>query len=116
VKSLYGEYSDQKPLLEALHEREGIGIFVAAYSAIQKDEGDVFSYCVWSKGVDSYLPRTHKVMFYEDGKEGVIGGDWDTVARVVGRLMEPVEDMYPPRWRVREFPTPAELEQLRSDE
>jgi hypothetical protein len=31
-------------------------------------------------------------------------------------LMMPVEDMYPPRWRVRDFPTPAELEQLRAKE
>jgi uncharacterized protein YtpQ (UPF0354 family) len=113
VKSLYGEYADQKPLLEALHEKEGRDIFVASYSALETKSGDVFSYCVWSKGVDAYLPKTHRIMFYEEGQEGVFGGDWDTVQRVVGRLMEPVEDLYPPRWRVREFPSPEELEQFR---
>jgi uncharacterized protein YtpQ (UPF0354 family) len=113
VKSLYGEYADQKPLLDALHESQGRDIFVASYSALETQSGDVFSYCVWSKGVDAYLPKTHRVMFYEEGQPEPFGGDWETVQRVVGRLMEPVEDLYPPRWRVCEFPSPAELEQLR---
>jgi hypothetical protein len=115
VKSLYGEYADQKPLLEALHEHQGVGIYVSAYSAIEKESGEVISYCVWGKGVDAYLPKTQKVMFVEEGQQEVIAGEWETVQRVVGRLMEPVEDLYPPRWRVREFPTPAELKELRDD-
>lgn len=113
VKSLYGEYADQKPLLDALHQKQETGIFVAAYSAVEKPPGVVFSYCVWGKGVDTYLPKTQKVMFLEEGQEGLIGGDWDVVQSVVGHLMEPVEDLYPPRWRVRDYPTAAELEQLR---
>ncbi|MBW3595847.1 MAG: DUF1444 family protein, partial [Planctomycetes bacterium] len=113
VKSLYGEYADQKPLLDAVHEKQGVDVFVATYSAIEKESGEVMSYCVWSKGVDAYLPKTQKVMFVEEGQQELIGGDWDAVQRVVGRLMAPVEDLYPPRWRVRDFPSAAELEQLR---
>jgi uncharacterized protein YtpQ (UPF0354 family) len=116
VKSLYGEYADQKPLLDALHEKEGIDIFVASYSAVEKEGGEVLSYCVWSKGIDSYLPKAQRVMFFQEGDERVIGGEWDDVQRVVGRLMIPVEDMYPPRWHVNQFPTEAELERLRAKE
>jgi hypothetical protein len=114
VKSLYGEYADQKPLLDALHEKQGVDIFVASYSAVEKEGGEVLSYCVWSKGVDAYLPKTQRVMFFEEGDERIVGGEWNDVQRVVGRLMTPVEDMYPPRWHVQDFPTPAELEQLRA--
>ncbi len=114
VKSLFSEYSDQKPLLDALHEKQGIDIFVATYSAVEKENGEVFSYCVWSKGVDAYLPKTQKIMFVEEGKDDIVGGDWDTVQRILGHFMEPVEDLYPPRWRVQEFPTPDELAKLRA--
>jgi hypothetical protein len=72
----------------------------------------VFSYAVWSNGVDTYLPRAQKVVFLDEGKECAIV-TWEQVERVVGHLLEPVEDLYPPRWRVREFPTSQQLEQLR---
>jgi uncharacterized protein YtpQ (UPF0354 family) len=113
VKSLYGEYADQKPLLDALHEKEGVDIVVASYSAIENVGGEVLSYCVWSKGVDAYLPKTQRVMFFQEGQEQVVGGEWEEVQRVVGRLMTPVENLYPPRWRVTQFPLPHELEELR---
>ncbi len=113
IKSLYSEYSDQQPLLEALHEKHGRKIFVAAYSAVEKGNGEVFSYCVWSKGVDAYLPKTQKVMFVEDDQKSIVGGDWSTVQRVAGHYLTPVPDLYPPRWRVHGFPTAEELALLR---
>ncbi len=111
LKSMGGEYAEQKELLEALYERNGMDIFVSTFSAIESSSGEVFSYCLWSENVDSLLPRTQKIMFYRDGIDGVFGGDWDRVMNLVGDLVEPV-DMYPPRYRVRGFPTREQLAEL----
>ena len=63
----YGpEYDDQKPLLDELHEIALTDVFTASYSAIQKEDGSVMSYCTWSKGLDTLLPKTTMVMFYDD--------------------------------------------------
>jgi hypothetical protein len=43
--------------------------------------------------------------------EVVASGEWETVRRFVGELMEP-QDMYPERWRVRGFPSAQMLERI----
>ena len=108
IKYLYPEYEEQKQLLEAWHAKEGTDIFVASYSCVQKTDGSLFTYGLWSEGVDTLLPKAHKVMFFQDGKDIVAEGDWDHVVSIVGHLMEPTEH-YPPRFRVQEFPTGDQL-------
>jgi hypothetical protein len=110
------EYGDQGELLNSLHEKTGLDVFVASYSAIQKnDTGEIVSYSVWSKGVDTLLPRTDVIHFFvpnEESKGAVAAtGDWDTVMRIVGHLMKP-QGIYPERYRVSEFPTDAQLRQM----
>ncbi len=63
IKFLGPLYHQQKELLDAIHHKQGIDIFVAKYSALQKKDGEVLTYCVWGKGVDSLLPVTQKVVF-----------------------------------------------------
>lgn len=111
LKSLGGEYAEQKELLDALHQRRGREQFVASFSAMEKPGGEVFSYCLWSAGVDTLLPRAQQVLFHGPGVEGVCGGPWDQVTEIVGDLLELV-DMYPPRYRVRGFPTAEQLAQI----
>jgi hypothetical protein len=113
MRSVGQEYADQKARLDALHQKNGTDIFVASFSAVEKD-GEVITYCVWSAGVDSLLPRTQKVMFV-GGLKSVAAGDWDRVQEVVGDLMVPVENLYPIRYRVREFPSPEQLEAIGSE-
>jgi len=75
------------------------------------------TYCVWSEGVDSLLPKTDLVFFYRDGDEdGDIPAqvEWDQVQAAFGDLMEPL-DMYPPRFRVREFPGEERLRRIASE-
>jgi uncharacterized protein YtpQ (UPF0354 family) len=116
AKSLGMEYGDQSELLNSLHEKTRLDLFVASYSAIQKnDTGEIVSYSVWSKGVDTLLPRTDVIHFFvpnEESKGAVVAtGDWDTVMRIVGHLMKP-QGIYPERYRVSEFPSDAQLRQL----
>ncbi len=106
---LGGLYAEQKPLLEAYHLRQGIDVFVASFSGVEKGDGEVVSYCVWGEGVDGLLPVTHKVAFMKYGQESPIAlGPWNRVMEIAGDLMEPTEH-YPARFRVRRHPDDAAL-------
>jgi hypothetical protein len=115
---LGGLYADQQELLGALHQKEQTDVFVASFSAVENEEtGEKRSYCVWGEGVDAVLPRTEYILLpTESDLAGSstthAGGTWSRVREVVGDLMQPVPDLYPPRWRVREFPSQQQLEMI----
>lgn len=83
--------------------------------AVQNKAGRIASYCMWSEGVDSLLPKTDQIFFFRPSapkdKQLAARGEWDHVRSIVGELMDP-QDTYPERWRVREFPSEAMLEQI----
>ena len=65
------------------------------------------SYAVWTESVESLLPQTDLVVF--GGMEGEpTMVPWSRVLEEVGHLLEPL-DIYPPRYRVREFPSAEQL-------
>ncbi len=112
VKSFYSEYAEQKSLLDALHERNGIDRFVASYTAIETKDGRVLSYSVWSQDVESMLPETHEVIFYSADEERLVArGEWSRVWEIVGDLMQPM-DIYPKRYLVTEFPSAEQLAKI----
>jgi hypothetical protein len=105
-------YAEQKKLLDDIHRRQGLDVFVASFSAVQKKDGEMVSYCVWGEGVDSLLPVTDKVAFMQHGRDRPVAlGERARIREVAGGLMEPPED-YPRRYRVREFPEPAALKAI----
>ena len=105
LKTLGPAYHQQEQLLDALHERDGIDVFVASLSTVQKKCGDLVSHCVCGRGVDTLLPIAQKVILVsERGEDPAAIGDWDRVREVVGGLMEETDD-YSPLFRVREFPS-----------
>ncbi|HUE74936.1 MAG TPA: DUF1444 family protein [Pirellulaceae bacterium] len=116
LRTLRAEYNDQKELLDAVHEQTGESVLVAPFGVLQnKETGRVTSYGVWSEGVECLLPHTDAVMFFrptvpDDGKI-VAGGAWEHVRQVVGDLMEPL-GLYPERYRVREFPSEAQIAKI----
>jgi hypothetical protein len=115
VHSLARTYAEQKDLFDKRHEREKTDIFVATYSAMQNKTGRIASYCMWSEGVDSLLPKTDQIFFFKpqapEDKQLAARAEWDHVRRIVGELLEP-QDTYPERWRVREFPSEAMIDQI----
>lgn len=109
------EYTEQKRLLDAVHRRQGVDVFVASYSAVQEQDGRCWSYCVWGQGVDTLLPVAQRVFLMQAGRQGPAAvGDWSRVREVVGDLMEPTEH-YPTRYRVRSFPDAAALAAIGDD-
>ena len=95
------------------------GSTFASYSGMQhKDTGRIQSYSVWSKGVDSLLPKTDIVHFFvpsgQDKGELAASAPWERVREVLGDHMHDAA-LYPPRFRVREFPSPHELTTLKEE-
>lgn len=113
------DYAEQTQQLQKLHEERGEDVFVAAYTPYQDERGRTLSYAVWLKGVDSVLPRAEVIFFMDPalGREAPPVGiaRWDEVAKVAGRLLEPVEGLYPERYRVKGFPTPEQLARWQND-
>ncbi|MFN3791865.1 hypothetical protein [Massilia sp.] len=112
---LYGDYAAQAEMLEALHEKNGTDMFVASYKVMREEaSGAEYSFCVWTEGVDTLLPRTERVVLSSHGGDG--GSDellmfpWDALHAACGHLIEPVPQAWPPRYRVTAFP---DLEPLR---
>jgi hypothetical protein len=108
-------YHEQAQLLNAVHEKQGIDIFVSNYSAIEKKDGELLTYCVWGKGVDALLPVTQRVVFMKDEGTPAVFADWPRVMENFGDLMEQTED-YPRRYRVREFPDEKTIDAIGSSE
>ena len=111
IQSYGQDYAEQKELLDALHEKTGEDIFVASFSVVEhKDTRQRISYCVWTKGSHSLLPKTERVVLGGPDQEPVMVG-WDRVVEIVGDLMKP-QGMYPERYRVEAFPTVKQLAEM----
>lgn len=109
------DYAAQKTLLDDLHEKHDLDLFVASFMLAQDNHArQEFSLCTWSEGVDALLPKADRialVRFNEQGEAQRAGTyDWDTVSAVAGHLMTPDPDTYPIRYRVTQFPDLTLLE------
>ena len=109
-----GANDNQKELLDALHARRGVDLFVAAYQMLARDDLGTLSFSVWTDQVDTLLPRTEFIVFNPLGQDtaDLVLVAWDQASTIVGELMEPTEHM-PERVRVRRFPDAAQLARLR---
>lgn len=107
----HGDYASQKETLDQLHEKNGADIFVAGYKVMREEaSGNEYSICIWTKGVDTLLPRTDRIAL--SSHDDLLILPWDTVYAACGAMMEPVPDAFPERYRVTSFP---ELDRLRRD-
>ncbi|MFO0597966.1 MAG: hypothetical protein U0228_21875 [Myxococcaceae bacterium] len=113
-------YSRQKEILEALLESNGHEILVATLRAFRSASGDVFTACAWQDGLEALLPQTDRIDFVRPGPENTATGakvwstTFDVARRTLGELMQPIGDL-PERWRVKGFPTEAQLEQMATE-
>ncbi len=104
VELLADDYGTQKKLLDQLHEARGEDLFVASYSGVQNETtGEVLSYCTWGAGAATWLPQTDFIAFVSrEDKPRIF--HWERAVEVVGDMMTPL-DMYPPRFKVSDFPS-----------
>lgn len=113
---LHHVYEEQKELLDRLHGARRESVFVATH-VLHEVEGqaDYVSRAVWSRGVDSLLPRVDRIGFVDLKADPPIRlqVDWADAVRITGHLMEEVPGMHPPRYAVRAFPDDGALGALR---
>jgi len=118
VLEMSGIYRDQGPLLEKLLEKEARHVFVAAYNGLRDKEDGYDSYAVWSRGVPTLLPRTERVVFFDDARprENKVVADvrWPLVQLHCRDLMKDTGHS-PQRLYVEDFPTQTQLEAMRAD-
>ena len=78
--------------------------------AFEKD-GVATSVASWGEGVDSLLPRTDQIAFSRERGDTTLV-DWGTAAEIVGNLLVEDPSYYPIRYRVREFPSDSQFDEL----
>lgn len=119
VLDLARTYRDQKAALDKLHQRARNDIFVASYilRTTGKDSPDIRSWCTWSAGVRTLLPKTDHVIFNANPTATdpeIVPARWETVEQVCGHYLEPTAET-PARFRVERFPNAAEWQALKNE-
>src|SRR5699024_7376567 len=108
---------EQAKLLEQWQPASETGRAVAAFNVVQDTDTRAYSsYCLWTEGTVCLLPRTDVISLVradDDSSSSRSLGtvDWDWAVRVAGPLMQ-LQDMYPERWLVREFPSDEQLREM----
>ena len=110
LQSFGQDYAQQKEMLDKLHEKNGEDVFVASFSAIKRPDGKLLSYATWTETTNSLLPKTDILVLGRIGESPTMA-EWEKVVDAVGDLMEPL-DIYPPRFRVRGFPSAEQLKAM----
>ena len=112
LRSIEVAYDAQQELLEENTE----DIFVAPFLFARRPDGTTTSVTVWPAVGESMLPKAEVIAFkrHGTGPASTISVTWQGAESVVGNLMEPL-DMYPPRYRVRAFPTEEQLAWMASE-
>lgn len=116
LKGIGTDYKEQKVAVDELHGKTGKDVFVASYFALEKtDTGEIRSYCAWSAGVVTFLPKTDYIYFFRprDSQNGDIVAtvSWAEAEAVLGDRIKPV-GIYPERYLVEGFPTEEEIAAL----
>lgn len=107
------DYNQQKDALDAINSAQGVDVFVASYLIFEKGNGNRYSACVWSKGIDSLLPKTDRICFLVDkDSKNYISVQWEHAFPIVSGLMQD-HGITPKRYRVRSFPNEEQLAKLR---
>jgi hypothetical protein len=121
VESQARDYMEQKRFLDELGRKARDPLCLASFSAMEHEETrEPMSFTVWPEGLDILLPKADQVVFFQPDVTGETGevvarAPWDRVQLLAGDLMEPLE-MYPPRYRVCDFPSPERLRAMTNAE
>ncbi len=113
MKSTARDYAEQKSLLESLHQKTGQDVFVASQTLMRRNDDTFWTWTCWVEGItDALMPVADFVSFggiNADGSSTSAGfARWDRVVEKVGHMMEPTT-FYPPRYRIRAYPSGQEL-------
>lgn len=114
LRHVAGEYEEQKGLLEKRNEKAGVDVFVASFSALRKND-ELLSYCVWSKTVPTWLPKTDFVSLFDPETKKSLFIRWERLFEVAGSIMQPLQ-YFPPRFFVDDFPSEEQIAQMEAED
>lgn len=101
------DYAEQQELLGERYTENDQEIIVSPFNLVRPPDGRLVSATCWAADIDIMLPKADVIMFFGEGSDCELV-KWQGAASMVGNLMEPL-DMYPPRYRVRTFPSVEQL-------
>lgn len=113
-RRVLGFHQDQEDMLDKVHERDGVDLFVAS-CRVYRDEasGRCVSSAQWSLGVATLLPRADELWLHCDRAGEVLVVPWLEAEAVLGRF-QPQPELYPERFLVTDFPSDEQLQRLRA--
>jgi hypothetical protein len=108
------QYATQKERLERELEARGEDVYVGSASVVSRAPDEAITYTVWTQDADSLLPETDVVVLVlADGSTEPVVFPFVRLSETLGDLLESAaEHGFPPRRRVRRFPTPDEIAAL----
>lgn len=107
-RSLQRKYARQRQELEA----SGAPCrFLSPFDILKDRSGREFSYGVWPKDVEAFLPRTECIAL-TDGATGIVVA-WEDVVALAGDLLTSATGFEPERHKTLGWPAPEQLEELR---
>jgi hypothetical protein len=106
-------YKQQKEMLDEIHRRENVDLFVATFGSLQdKETGELRSWSSWAKGVLALLPRADLIGLADpegpEGKQFFGMFPWEAVETICGDLLQRTNDI-PERYRVEGFPSEEQI-------
>lgn len=113
LQSLAFAYARQKELLEAHQQACGQSVAVEALRAFRGASGEILTTTHWQEGLEALIPQADRIDFVRVRE--FVPRVWSTpfarAREIVGQLMLPTQEV-PPRWRVKEFPSESQLEEM----
>ncbi|MEH2624023.1 hypothetical protein V1292_002078 [Bradyrhizobium sp. AZCC 1719] len=118
LRQATADYASQKQMLDQYYLNQGLDIAVSELLAFQKQDraASVISITVLASGTSgTLLPQAERLSFVrqtidpktgvaQNGSEDVADVTWSEAMDMVGHLFEPVDHLYPPRFRALGFP------------
>jgi uncharacterized protein YtpQ (UPF0354 family) len=108
-----GAYADQKKLLDQIHVKEKIDIFVASYRVYENPAlGGLFGVAQLTRGVVTLIPKADYIWFYCNQSNEIISVPWQAAERALTALSGE-SSYYPELFLVNEFPHDDQLTTLK---
>lgn len=112
-EALAKDANEQKKALDDKFTAEGTDIFVGTTLFTDDDDGRQRTYCVWTKGALTLMPKAEFVVFVDldmpESDRVVAAAAWDDVMKRVGKQVTPDDAYWPRRYKVADFPQPRTL-------
>lgn len=112
---LIATHDDQKKLLDQIHEKEGVDLFVATYKAFDTGTAEgIVGTTQWTRDVATLLPRSDRLVLFCSRRNELVFVPWNDAVPLIPGLAAPVGGLDPPRYLVVDFPNDATYDRLKT--